>query len=388
MRLKKKYKIILYVSATLLLGWVLTVSGISAFKYLKMVDAYNFVVDGEVRFTIPADKHEELEIFLTKYKLHYLSLANISQNAEILSVEFKQDIQINPTKVDEKELDSIEDLKLEFEKNEEEAIYYTIVKGDNLWDIGNAHDINLAKMVEYNSWLTAENDYMIHPDKVLMFKPANPLFDVEVHLQNVATEPVPFETIKIQDASLYTSQRVILKEGVAGEKKVVYDIKMENGYATSIEPIQETVLVQPISAEVKVGTKRTLSFSGGNNYGVTTGRLSSGYGYRTHPISGVRTFHNGIDIAASTGTGVYSYASGTVIAVSQDNTLGKYIAVDHGNGLVTRYLHLSKFNVSKGDKVSTGDRIGSVGNTGYSTGSHLHFEVLKNGSYQDPWNYI
>jgi murein DD-endopeptidase MepM/ murein hydrolase activator NlpD len=204
----------------------------------------------------------------------------------------------------------------------------------------------------------------------------------------MASEPVPFETIKIQDASLLTSQRIILKEGVAGEKTVVYDIKMENGYATSIEPIQETILVQPISAEVKVGTKRTLSYGGGSNYGVTNGRLSSGYGYRTHPISGVRTFHNGIDIAASTGTGVYVYASGTVIAVSQDNTLGKYIAVDHGNGLVTRYLHLSKFNVSKGDKVTTGDRIGSVGNTGYSTGSHLHFEVLKNGSYQDPWNYI
>jgi murein DD-endopeptidase MepM/ murein hydrolase activator NlpD len=119
---------------------------------------------------------------------------------------------------------------------------------------------------------------------------------------------------------------------------------------------------------------------------VTTGRSTSGYGYRTHPISGVKTFHNGIDIAAPTGTGVYSYASGTVISVSQNNTLGKYIAIDHGNGLVTRYLHLSKFNVEKGDKVSTGDRIGSVGNTGYSTGPHLHFEVLKNGSYQNPWN--
>ncbi len=388
MRLKKKYKILLYVSATLLLGWVLTVSGISAFKYLKMVDAYNFVVDGEVRYTIPADQHDDLELLLNKYKLNFLSIANISPTAKILKVEFRQDIQLIQTKVEVEELDTVEDIALEFIKNETEAVNYTVVSGDNLWDIGVANDINLAKIVEYNPWLTEENEYMIHPDDVLMFKPANPLYDVEVHLQNIATEPVPFETIKIQDDSLYTSQRVILKEGVAGEKKVVYDIKMENGYATSIEPIQETILVQPISAEVKVGTKRTLSYSGGGNYGVTTGRLSSGYGYRTHPISGVRTFHNGIDIAASTGTGVYSYASGTVIAVSQDNTLGKYIAVDHGNGLVTRYLHLSKFNVSKGDKVSTGDRIGSVGNTGYSTGSHLHFEVLKNGSYQDPWNYI
>lgn len=386
MRLKKKYKIILYITLTIILGWILTVSGISAFKYLKMVEAYDFIVDDEVWYTIPADQYKDLDLFLKRYKLEYLSIANISSNAKILAVDFKQDIQIVETKVNEEELDTLDDIKLEFDKNEEEAIYYTVVKGDNLWDISIANDISLAKIVEYNPDLDIEK--FIQPGDEYLFKPANPLFDVEIHLQNTVLEPVPFQTIRIEDKDLFTSQRIILKEGVPGEKNVTYDIRMENGYAVSVEAIQETILVQPISAEVKVGTKRTLSYGGGNNYGVTTGRLTSGYGYRIHPISGVRTFHNGIDIAASTGTGVYSYASGTVIAVGQDNTLGKYIAIDHGNGLVTRYLHLSKFNVSKGDKVSTGDRIGSVGNTGYSTGPHLHFEVIKNGSYQNPWNYI
>ena len=119
-----------------------------------------------------------------------------------------------------------------------------------------------------------------------------------------------------------------------------------------------------------------------------SGRLTSNYGNRTHPISGRRIFHNGIDIAAATGTAVYAYADGKVTGVATDNTLGKYITIDHGNGLKTRYLHLSAFKVSVGDKVTAGQRIGSVGNTGYSTGSHLHFEVLKNGSYVSPWNYI
>ena len=75
MRLKKKYKIILYVTFTMVLGWLLTVSGISAFKYLRMVEAYNFVVDGEVKYTIPAEQHDDLELLLSKYKLHYLSIA-------------------------------------------------------------------------------------------------------------------------------------------------------------------------------------------------------------------------------------------------------------------------------------------------------------------------
>jgi len=390
MRLKKKYKVILYVTLTLILGWILTVSGISAYKYLNLVDAYDFIVDGEVKYTIPSDQYDDLELLMKKYKMDFLSVSNISNSAKILSVEFKQDIQVVERKVEEEELDSIDDIALEFQKNEEEAIYHTIVENDNLWDIGVTYGMNLAKIVEYNPFLGAreEKDYMIWPKEVLLMKPANPVYDVVVKLQNTALEPVPFQTIRHEDNTLLTTQRIILKEGIEGEKNVVYDIVMENGYATSIEAIQETILKEPVSAEVKVGTKRTLSYGGGNNYGVTTGRLTSGYGYRTHPISGVKTFHNGIDIAAATGTGVYAYASGTVISVSQNNTLGKYIAIDHGNGLVTRYLHLSKFNVEKGDKVSTGDRIGSVGNTGYSTGPHLHFEVLKNGSYQNPWNYI
>lgn len=392
MRLKKKYKVILYVTLTLILGWILTISGISAYKYLNLVEAFDFVVDGEVLYTLPIESKDDVEMIIKKYKLSYLSLSKISNEAKIMSVKLKQDIQMVDRKVDieELELNSVEDIVLEFQKNEEEAIYHTIVENDNLWDIGVTYGMNLAKIVEYNPFLGAreEKDYMIWPKEVLLMKPANPVYDVVVKLQNTALEPVPFQTIRIEDKDLLTSQRVILKEGIAGEKNVVYDIVMENGYATSIEAIQETILKEPVSAEVKVGTKRTLSYGGGDNYGVTRGRLSSGYGYRTHPISGVRTFHNGIDIAAPTGTGVYAYASGTVISVSQDNTLGKYIAIDHGNGLVTRYLHLSKFNVSKGDKVKTGDRIGSVGNTGYSTGSHLHFEVLKNGSYQNPWNYI
>ncbi len=392
MRLKKKYKLILYVTLTLVLGYILTVSGISAFKYLNLVDAFDFVVDGQVLYTLPIESKEDVEMIIKKYKLSYLSVSKISNEAKIMSVNLKQDIQMIDRKVDvdEVELDEVEDIVLEFQKNEEEAIYHTIVDKDNLWNIGITYGMNLAKIVEYNPFLEAreDNDYMIWPKEVLLMKPANPVYDVEVKLQNTALEPVPFETIKIKNKDLLATQRIILKEGIPGEKKVVYDIIMENGYALSIEPIQETTLKDPVSAEVEVGTKTTLSYGGGDNYGVTRGRLTSGYGNRTHPISGVKKFHSGIDIAASTGTGVYAYASGTVISVSQDNTLGKYIAIDHGNGLVTRYLHLSKQSVSKGDKVQTGDRIGSVGNTGYSTGSHLHFEVLKNGSYQNPWNYI
>lgn len=388
MRLKRKFKNTIYIASTLVFGWVITVSGISAMKHLNKLDAVEFRVEGETRFTLPADQADEVDLILKKYKLNYLSKSSIAPEAKILKVDFQQKIEIIPVKVDDEfTFNSIDDLTADLSRNEVEADWYTIVSGDNLWQIAmDRTDVTLTTIQDYNPLL--DLNAIIYPGKEILLKPADPVYDVEVHLENIALEPVEFDTIRIKDESLLTSQRVILKEGIEGEKKVVYDITIVNGYPTEVLAIQETVLKQPVSAEVKVGTKQTVGRSGGNNYGVVSGRLSSNYGYRTHPISGRRIFHNGIDLAAPTGTAVYAYADGKVTSVSQDNTLGKYITIDHGGGLKTRYLHLSAYKVSVGDKVTAGQRIGSVGNTGYSTGSHLHFEVLKNGSYVSPWNYI
>ena len=389
MRLKRKIKNTIYIASTLVFGWVITVSGISAMKHLNRLDAIEFRVNGETRFTLPADQSDDLDLLLRKYKLNYLSKSSISAEAKILEVDFQQDIEVLPIKVEEEFVfQSLEDIALDMERNEEEAIWYTVVSGDSLWQIAVDHeDVNMKTIADYNPNIDIETG-KIWPGDQILFKPANPMYDVEVHLKNTALEPVEFDVIRKPNESLLTSQRIILKEGVEGEKKVVYDITIVNGYPTEVIAIQETVLKQPIAAEVEVGTKRTVGRSGGGNYGVVKGRLTSNYGNRTHPISGRRIFHNGIDIAAATGTAVYAYADGKVTGVATDNTLGKYITIDHGNGLKTRYLHLSAFKVSVGDKVTAGQRIGSVGNTGYSTGSHLHFEVLKNGSYVSPWNYI
>lgn len=389
MRLKRKIKITIYIISTLFIGWVIMVSGISAMNQLSLVEAIEFRLNGETRFTLPADQADEVEVLLKKYKLGYLSKSDISSEAKILEVDFQQDIEIVPTMVDEEfAFQSLEDIEKDMALNEAEEVWYMVEKGDSLWQIAVEHeDVNMKTIADYNPNLDIETG-KIWPGDQILFKPANPMYDVEVRLQNTALEPVEFDVIRKPNASLLTSQRRILKEGVEGEKKVVYDITIVNGYPTEVIAIQETILKQPIPAEVEVGTKRTLGRSGGGNFGVVRGRLSSNFGYRTHPISGRRIFHNGIDIAAATGTAVYAYADGKVTHVAQDNTLGKFITIDHGGGLQTRYLHLSAFRVNVGDKVTAGERIGSVGNTGYSTGSHLHFEVIKNGTFVNPLNYI
>ncbi len=118
------------------------------------------------------------------------------------------------------------------------------------------------------------------------------------------------------------------------------------------------------------------------------GWVSSLFGFRFDPYTQNKEFHSGLDIAGNIGTPVVAPADGKVNFVGQQNAYGKMISIDHGMGLVTRYGHLSSVAVSAGQKIERGDLIGSMGNSGRSTGPHLHYEVLLHGIPQNPQNYI
>jgi len=117
-------------------------------------------------------------------------------------------------------------------------------------------------------------------------------------------------------------------------------------------------------------------------------RISDDYGNRIHPTLGVQQFHNGIDMAAPGGSPILAAYDGEVVAAAYSSTMGNYIMIDHGDGLVTIYMHASSLGVSKGQTVVRGEQIGCVGSTGRSTGNHLHFSVRVNGSYTSPWSYL
>lgn len=117
-------------------------------------------------------------------------------------------------------------------------------------------------------------------------------------------------------------------------------------------------------------------------------RLSSDFGTRIHPVLGRRAGHQGIDLAAPTGTPIYATADGTVSRANWFSSYGNYIAIEHGADLQTRYAHLSRIAVSAGETVKKGDLIGYVGSTGRSTGPHLHYEVRVNGVAVDPTPYL
>ncbi len=117
-------------------------------------------------------------------------------------------------------------------------------------------------------------------------------------------------------------------------------------------------------------------------------RISDDYGYRIHPILQTKQFHNGVDLAAASGSPILAAADGTVIAAAYSSSMGNYVMIDHGSELYTIYMHASSLLVSTGATVSKGQKIALVGSTGRSTGPHLHFSVRKDGNYVSPWNYL
>lgn len=117
-------------------------------------------------------------------------------------------------------------------------------------------------------------------------------------------------------------------------------------------------------------------------------RVTSEYGWRIHPIYGYEKFHSGIDFGAPTGQPIKAAYNGEVILSEYSSSAGNYIMINHGNGLVTVYMHCSKLIASVGQMVEKGETIGLVGSTGNSTGPHLHFSVRLNGEYVDPGPYI
>lgn len=115
--------------------------------------------------------------------------------------------------------------------------------------------------------------------------------------------------------------------------------------------------------------------------------MASGYGYRRDPVYGTTKFHEGMDFSAAIGTPVYATGDGTVTAASWESGYGNCIDINHGFNYLTRYAHLSEILVRPGQTVNRGDLIGKVGNTGKSTGPHLHYEVRFRGQPQNPVNY-
>lgn len=335
------------------------------------------VNNGEYRFSVATE--EEGQAVLDKLK--EAALAN-QGDATIKSVEFLEDITVESGNVKIGDVKTPSEIVAEVQAGKEAVKTHTVQQGESFWTIASNYGISVYELQQLNS--------DINPNRLQIGQEINlnclePLINVVVVKEITVEESIAYTTEYKETASLYRGETQVVKKGSDGKKMVTYEVKETNGATLEKNTLNEVVVSEPVTAVVNKGTK-TVALSSRSGDGILnwpmSGKITSPYGTRK---SG---FHSGIDIGGKVGTPVYAAAGGKVVLSSWYYGYGNCILVDHGNGMKTRYAHLSGYKVKVGDTVERGQLIGLCGNTGNSTGPHLHFEVIINGSTKNPVNYL
>lgn len=202
-------------------------------------------------------------------------------------------------------------------------------------------------------------------------------------------EKVNYVTYYTRNDTLRAGQKVVLSNGVDGAKKVQYEVIVEDGNLVSKKALNETITKQPTNARIQIGS--AISGGLGTNLGLifpVEGYITSEFGGRPDPFSGADSTHKGLDIGAVKGTPIYAASGGKVVqSADKRNGYGKCVIIEHSSGFKTLYAHCSELLVKEGEYVTAGQLIAKVGSTGRSTGPHLHYGMMVNGTYVDPLLY-
>lgn len=263
-------------------------------------------------------------------------------------------------------------------------IYYTIRPGDTLSTIAARRNLPVEEIMNANN---LSSDFIKAGEEIVL-----PITDFK-QADNLAKD----EEVKEKQAD-EVQKRVKANNSA---QKIVYEIQRGDAlstiakmYGTNVETIRRNNNLN--GNRIFAGDKLIIKdyerkpFSLGRNSLIwpVKGRISSNFGWRTHPIKKTRLFHNGLDIAVPKGTAVRAAASGKVVHSGWMNGFGYTVIIDHGKGIETLYGHNSKVTVARGTEVNKGQTVALSGSTGLSTGPHLHLGVLKNGEPINPRKYL
>ncbi len=248
------------------------------------------------------------------------------------------------------------------------------------------------RIAYYQASVDADSE-LINQIQVLRDETTGRREQVEAERARIAEKKLDLEESRDTIAEVRRRQAVVLaaRDAVLSEKEAILaEVETRKASYERLEQQleQDAAAIENLLAAGGSTATGPLPTGGGQLAWPAAGPVTSGYGYRTHPIFGDSRLHTGIDIGAGYGAPVVASEDGTVAYVGAMSGYGNTIVVDHGNGLSTTYNHLSSFHVGSGQRVSRGSQIGAVGCTGYCTGPHLHFEVRVNGSPVDPMPYL
>lgn len=336
-----------------------------------LVFGYGIIVDGQVIAAM--ENEEEAKALVNELLMSYKTEAN--------EVCFVNNVEVAGTRVRDSLIMNRENAVLAITGSRVEPVLHTVQAGETFSEIAERYSISSADLINNNGGITPEK---LQIGQKLTVTAPIPLISVKSTEQITAVEKVPYEVTEQKDSSLYQGIRKVIKSGVYGQKNVVYNVTKVNNNVTEKTKIDEAFISYPTNEVVAVGTKAKPKKSATGNfirpyYGSITSRFGSRWGRN----------HNGIDYGGRVGDPVKAADGGTVTFAGWNNGgYGYLIKINHGNGKETYYAHLSKVGVKVGQKVAQGEVIGKLGNTGRSTGPHLHFEIRVNGRAVNPSGYV
>lgn len=301
----------------------------------------------------------------------------------LMSIEFADKVEIVESYLPEEEITDISAAIDEVTKDKETNQIYEVQEGDVLGSIALKYDLTVADIVAMNGFLESENTTIRTGDELIVTVP-EPELSVVYTVQEYYEEDYEAEVEYVYNDSWYTTQSKVIQEPSAGHRKVVALVTYNDDTEVSSEIQKEEITYQAVPKIVEKGTIVPPTYI----KPISGGRLTSGFGKRTSPTKGASSYHKGVDWATPVGTAVVASSSGVVTRAGWGSGYGYCVYIRHSDGRETRYGHLSKVLVSVGQSVSQGQKIALSGNTGVSTGPHLHFEILIGGSQVNPLNYL
>lgn len=337
---------------------------------------YGLYVDGNL--VAAAEQKETIETVLAQLKAPY------ETGAENERVEFVSNVEIRTGLYGPSAMKTEAELRALFEGSTDPQ-YYKIQEGDYLSDIVEKTGVSRKMLYYLNPEL---DDTRLIPGKKLVISEPDVYLGVKVVRTISYEESIAYPTTRIADDSLYVNQTKVKTAGQKGSKTVTAEVTYVDGTKTDTKILSSVVTVEPVTREIYVGTKAyPSSYSKLAGTGAFIRPINGGY---TSCVFGGYKGHTGVDLTMSGAYGkpVYASAGGTVIAASRSGSYGKLIKIQHSNGYVTYYAHLSSIGVKVGQTVTQGQQIGKIGSTGNSTGPHLHFELRINGTAVNPMKYI
>lgn len=305
----------------------------------------------------------------------------------IENVYVDEDITVKEAKipVDEKIFTDVNELSkyLMYGEDSDESIY-NVKAGDTVESVAFANKVNPEELLLANDTLTSRTN-LLYPGQQLKIAETNPKISIVEESYVVEDVESRFKTEEKYDSSLLMGDDKVTQEGQNGLDRVSQKVKQINGEIVYVDPQGKQVLKSPVNKIILKGSKYVSGVGSLTNWGWPTDsgwRLSSGYVYRNSPVGKGRELHTGLDISGTGyGSKIYATNNGVVKTAGRHYSYGNYVVINHNNGYMTLYAHMSRIAVKKGQTVARGQVIGYVGCTGDCTGPHVHYEIWKGSEY-------